>query len=279
MSERLNYHQHGRCLKNLKSLNVKNGVKFGQKVEAYLSYGIKTKGMNQELKAIIGTTDDVGAAIAKNLHTDKMKVFLAGSSAEAKLIRKNIAYALETSPKLKTNVLGSTQKFVTKVKPPKVTPKVTSSTAGYGAAGRNAGKKTVAWIAKTTGKGITKSLQTVKSLLGKMPAAIKWFSELGWVSKFLLLGGIWFAYDWVKGLFEAGKEKEPLSPEKAMKSAFTGALAYNSEGSDIVVSEAQASTFCDEVMGDHSRLIDIIQESCVTLQDISVISLQYFYKK
>ena len=238
--------------------------------------------MHPDLAKIIGKNNkNIGEAIAANLHNPAMKKFLAGNSQAATQIKQNIAYSLHNSKALSGAYSPVTLKF--KVKPikvkttgPKTTGPKTTPGAGAGATTRNAAKKTVEWIAKNTGRGITKSFQTIKSLLGKMPAAIKWFSDLGWVAKIMLLGGVWFAYDWVRGLFEAGKEEEPLSPEKAMISAFTGALAYNSEGSDIVVSEAQASTFCDEVMADHSSLIRIIMESCVTLQDISMISLQYY---
>ena len=61
--------------KDLTKLNTQ-GSKAGSKVRSYLAHGIKTKGMSQELRAIVGQTDDVGNAIAKNLHTAKMKKFL-----------------------------------------------------------------------------------------------------------------------------------------------------------------------------------------------------------
>ena len=273
-----------KVFKNLKSLNGtgKNAIKYGQKIEAYLGHGLKAgKNMSGNLQKIIGTTDDVGAAIAKNLHTDKMKVFLNGTSKEAGIIKKNIAYALETSPKLKANVLGPTQKFVTKVKPPKVKttgPKTTTKTKTKKTPGRNPTGLTLKQIVNKTGVVVKKIVPSLKSLVSGFGKAITWATKLKISGKLILAVGIWFAYTSIRDWWEGAAGDEEPDTQTKMETAFTSGLAYNQEGADISVSEAEALTFADEAMADFSSLIQTVKDNCVTLQDVSMISLQYALK-
>jgi len=254
-----------KVFKNLSALNT-GSSKAGSKIKSYLSYGIKTKNMNPALLKIIGTTDDVGGAIAKNLHTAKMKKFLSGGSAEAQQIRKNISYSLEKSSAL-TTTLVSTNKFkITTTVKPKVVPKLKTKT-------RNPKKLTVKQIKTKTGVVVKKLVPALKTVWGGTKTSIKYLVGLGWTKKILGVVGIWWGATWVMGLFENGDAEMDL--EQKMKSALTSLLAYAANGSDIAVSQAQASTMAAEVAFDHSRLVQYVKDTCVTLQDVSMISYEY----
>ena len=258
---------------DLAKLNVAGGAKaaqHGTKIKTYLGHGIKTGAkMDGTLKNIIGTTDDVGGAIAKNLNNPEMKAFLASNTPVSNQIRQNIAYSLNKSAKLKGAKTG-TEQFVKqmdnvapKPKPGKGTSKVVKNTTG----------QTLKSMGKATGTVVNKTLTGVKSLLGASRRAVTWALGLKFTGKLMLVFGLWAGYSYVMSLFENGDEEMGILEK--MKAAFSSGLATNSQGSDIIVTEAQAEVFANEVMADHSNLLTIIPANCDTLQDISMISKYY----
>ena len=253
--------------KDLGKLNVGAG-KAGSTIKSYMKHGIKTgKNMDPALRKIIGQTDDVGGAIASKLHTAEMKQFLASGSQTATQIRKNIGYSLQNAPKLQTT-LNSTIKFKTNV----VKTKPVKTTTG---GGRNVNKLTTKEIGRQSGVVVKKITDGIKTVWSASKRAVKWAFGLKFTGKLLLVFGLWLGYNYVRSLFENGDDE--MSILDKMKAAFTGGLATAAQGSDIVVTEAQAEIYATEVTGDHSLLLEYVP-LCVTLQDISMISKHYAAK-
>ena len=262
---------------DLAKLNVAGGAKaaqHGTKIKTYLTHGIKTGAkMDGTLKNIIGATDDVGGAIAKNLNNPEMKAFLASNTPVSNQIRQNIAYSLNKSSKLKGAKTG-TEQFVKQMD--NVAPGAgagTSKAAGTSKVVKNTSGVTLKTIASTTGKVATKTLTGIKSLWGASKRALKWAFALKWTGKAMLLFGLWAGYSYVMSLFENGDDEMGILEK--MKAAFSSGLATASKGTDIRVSEAKGEEFAKQVMKDHSDLLIIIPANCTTLQDISMISKYY----